>query len=760
MRQRFTLFLLMALSCAITFAGPVDLEMARTKAAKFLKAQHGSSIVLTETPEYAPARSIKGVATSSDTPAYYVFNAENENGYVIVSGDDRTEEILGYATNGSFDMDNMPENVKAWLQGYTEQIAMLETYVPQQQNAAQYTSQWTAIAPLTKTKWNQSAPYNNQCPLHDGERSVTGCTATAMAQVMKYHEWPKDKTKSVPSYKTTTFKFTVPSLSATTFNWDGMKNTYNNGEDGSAVAKLMRYCGQAIKSNYSKLSTEAYTSDVVIALQEYFGYDQNIEMTNLSFHTISEWETIIYNELKEARPVYHAGYSMGGGHAFVCDGYDGNGMFHFNWGWGGSYDGYYKLALMNPGTGGIGSGSSDGYSYGQEIIIGIQPPTGEAAKPKYFTPHSEQVINNVMYSFFYNTHAETLTANVGFATIDKDNNIVKILKDCGPMTLKGAMSEYKYVGLDLANDGIKLTARPYRIATVCRPEGSTEWKRVGSAQKYFEVTISATGSISKLVQHPVIDLAITSWKATGNLVAGVKQNVSIELTNNKDEVYTQLYLYASPTNAMGEPDSRTAIIMKSGESAEYNLQFTPETYGPYNIWLSQTADGKSHIAKGTVDIKPAPTRPANLTLVSCTPNTTEVSASVRIKNNSTEGYYREIVAILFENLYNDGNLYSTEMLTLPGDIASGYTKDFNFQFHGANSYNQCAILIGYYANHKDANYTQLDNYVWFTTGETPVESIEGSNTLEGPVYRIDGAKVSKPIHNSIYISNGKALIAK
>ena len=657
-------------------------------------------------------------------------------------------------------MDNMPENVKAWLQGYTEQIAMLETYVPQQQNAAQYTSQWTAIAPLTKTKWNQSAPYNNQCPLHDGERSVTGCTATAMAQVMKYHEWPKDKTKPIPSYQTTTFKFTVPSLSATTFNWDGMKNTYNNGEDGSAVAKLMRYCGQAIKSDYRKLSTGAYTSDVVIALQEYFGYDQNIEMTNLSFHTISEWEAIIYNELKEARPVYHAGYSMGGGHAFVCDGYDGNGMFHFNWGWGGSYDGYYKLALMNPGTGGIGSGSSDGYSYGQEIIIGIQPPTGEAAKPKYFTPHSEQVINNVMYSFFYNTHAETLTTNVGFATIDKDNNIVKILKDCGPMTLKGAMSEYKYVGLDLANDGIKLTARPYRIATVCRPEGSTEWKRVGSAQKYFEVTISATGSISKLVQHPVIDLAITSWKATGNLVAGVKQNVSIELTNNKDEVYTQLYLYASPTNAMGEPESRTAIIMKSGESAEYNLQFTPETYGPYNIWLSQTADGKSHIAKGTVDIKPAPTRPANLTLVSCTPNTTEVSASVRIKNNSTEGYYREIVAILFENLYNDGKLHSTEMLTLPGDIASGYTKDFNFQFHGANSYNQCAILIGYYANHKDANYTQLGDYVWFTTGETPIESIEGSNILEGPVYRIDGAKVSKPVHNGIYISNGKALIAK
>jgi hypothetical protein len=111
-----------------------------------------------------------------------------------------------------------------------------------------------------------------------------------MAQVMKYHEWPKDKTKPIPSYQTTTFKFTVPSLSDTTFNWNGMKNTYDNGENGSAVAKLMRYCGQSIKSDYSKLSTGAYTNDVAVALKKYFGYDQNIEMTNLSLYSISEWE--------------------------------------------------------------------------------------------------------------------------------------------------------------------------------------------------------------------------------------------------------------------------------------------------------------------------------------------------------------------------------------------------------------------------------------------------------------------------------------
>lgn len=141
MRQRFTTFLLMVLSCAIIYAGPVGLEQARAKAAKFMKGQNGGTVTLSETPEYAPARSIKGVPTDVKSPAYYVFNTEADNGYVIVSGDDRTDEILGYATQGSFDIDNMPENVKAWLQGYAEQIAMLETYVPQPQNVVQYNTE-------------------------------------------------------------------------------------------------------------------------------------------------------------------------------------------------------------------------------------------------------------------------------------------------------------------------------------------------------------------------------------------------------------------------------------------------------------------------------------------------------------------------------------------------------------------------------------------------------------------------------------------
>jgi hypothetical protein len=105
---------------------------------------------------------------------------------------------------------------------------------------------------------------------------------------------------------------------------------------------------------------------------------------------------------------------MTAGHAFVCDGYDGNGLYHFNWGWGGAYDGYFKLAILNPETGQVGSGSSDGYAYGQEIVIGIQPATGEPVPTELFDPHSEQFIDDILYSFFYNPNPDVETAYVGF----------------------------------------------------------------------------------------------------------------------------------------------------------------------------------------------------------------------------------------------------------------------------------------------------------------------------------------------------------
>lgn len=760
MKRRLISLLLVAFSFVIAFAGPVDLEQAKGKAARFMKELNGSRIAPDAGAEYAPARFVKGVGTKTDVPAYYVFNAQDDCGFVIVSGDDNTDEILGYSTNGSFDMESMPENVKAWLQGYAEQIAMLETYAPQYRASMQSSSQWNAISPLTRTKWNQDSPYNNMCPKHEGKRSVTGCTATAMAQIMKYHEWPQTETSPIPGYTTETARLVLKSLSATTFDWDAMRDSYGMDAKGDAVAELMLYCGQAIKSDYSKDATGAYTADVAIALQRYFDYDANIEQKRLYHYSPSEWETIIYEELKAGRPVYHAGYSMGGGHAFVCDGYDGNGMFHFNWGWGGSYDGYYKLSLMNPGVGGVGSGSADGYAYGQEIIIGIQPPTGEKAKPKYLQPDAEQIVNKSIFSYFLNPYASSVTADAGFAIIDEEDNIVRRLKAVA-LTVGGNFADYsKYVGLDLEYEATSLTPGKYRIATVCRPRGSVIWKRVGSSQKYFEVTKDENGRISDITLHPRQKVAVNEIKCTGNLVAGAKQNVTVSLQNQGDELNTTFYLFASTDENPGEAQSRTAVLMKQDEQAELTLHFTPQTEGTYNIWLSDDANGQNRLMHIRDSVMPAPKRASNLSLLSCVPDKNNVSAKVRIKNNSSEGYYRGIVAILFEDLYNDGSLYGTEVQELPGDIEAGKIKTFDFKFHGAESYSDCAVYVGYYKKHTDTGYTQLGDYVFFTTGDTPVHDIGETPAGQEPAYRLDGVRLQDLKHKGIIIRNGKIQLQK
>ena len=756
MKQRFTLIILHLLLSCVAFAGPVDLEQAKGKAAKFMKMLGNDAPLVIDAPAYAPARTIRGIQTSNPTPAFYVFNAEHGAGYVIISGEDKTDEVLGYATSGNFDMDNMPSNVQAWLQGYAEQIALMDQYTPQP-NKTQSSTQWAPIAPLVKTQWDQGSPYNAQCPLYGEQRSVTGCTATAMAQVMKYHEWPQEATAQIPAYQSSTTGL-MPKLSATTFKWSEMKNTYKSSDKADAVAELMLYCGQALKSEYTSMATGAFSSDVAEALTKYFNYDKNIEQKNISFYTISEWEEMIYNELKEKRPVFHAGYSMGGGHAFVCDGYDGNGMFHFNWGWSGSYDGYFKLALLVPEGGGIGSGSAEGYSAHQEITIGIQPPTGKAAITRYFVPHDEQIIDNTMFSFFSNPHYASNSNYVGFGIIDENNQFVKLVKSGGEMTLKPKYQESKYIGVNIATDNIKLDEGTHRIATVCRTRTSTRWKRVGSAQKYFEVKVNSLGNVTEIIQHPIIQVALTDMRNVGNQVQGVNQTLVINLENQGDEYQGFLYLFASPTDDMGEALSRAPIFLKRNESTEIYLNYTPETDGTYTLWVTKDQAGKNVLTKTTIDIKKAPTTAANLSLISCSINKSEIDATVRIRNAGTQPYYREIIGMILENLYDDGYLYATQSAVLPGDIEARNTKTFNFDFD-AESYNQCAIGIFYYKKHTDTNYVQLGNYQHFVSEETPVESIEGTIIQPvGDIYRLDGTKVDLSQIKGIVIQNGKKVL--
>ncbi|MEG1916967.1 MAG: C10 family peptidase, partial [Muribaculaceae bacterium] len=324
------------------------------------------------------------VAKESVNAFYYVFNRGANNGYIIVSGDDQTEEILGYSDSGSFDYSNLPENMKWWLSTYEDQIkALLDGRISiAKKNTKNATASPTnsSVAPLLKTiAWNQDAPYNNLCPvMKNGERTVTGCVATAMAQIMYYHNWPEKGIGSV-SYTTETNKFNLSvDFSKTTYQWSKMTPTYNSSstdEANSAVATLMYHCGTASLMDYGD-SSGASQTNATNAFIDNFNYDKGIRYLYRDYYPREKWEEMLKTELDNNRPIMYGGYNSGSGHQFVCDGYDANNMFHINWGWGGVSNGYFKIAALDPSSQGIG-GSSSGYNSDQNMVFKIQKPTSE-----------------------------------------------------------------------------------------------------------------------------------------------------------------------------------------------------------------------------------------------------------------------------------------------------------------------------------------------------------------------------------------------
>ncbi len=370
MKKLLILFFTLAFT-SVTYAEKVTEQQALQKAQQFFKDKG----IVSANPRRAKKVEQQSDATQED---FYVFNAENNGGFVIISGDDRTEEILGYADSGSLDMDNLPSNLKGWLEGYSKQIDVIrqENYSGQTTARRAPSTPRAAIEPLIITKWGQDGPYNLMCPEIDGKHCVTGCVATAMAQVMYYHKWPQNACAAIPAYTAGTRQIQMAALPPTTFKWDKMRDRYWEGETGEsadAVAELMRYCGQAVTMDYN--IDESSSGVVLSTLINYFGYSKNVKRIYMSQHTLSQWEDILYKELSEGRPVLYEGASVSNAHEFICDGYDGNGYYHFNWGWNGMADGFFLPSIL------YRFQLYGGYVARQAAIIGLEPEKGETVKP-------------------------------------------------------------------------------------------------------------------------------------------------------------------------------------------------------------------------------------------------------------------------------------------------------------------------------------------------------------------------------------------
>ena len=378
--KKLTLLFIGVFSFLTMFAGKVTEAEALQKAQQFMQGK-----------EFKQCHLRRAVSTNLPNNAFYVFNAVGDGGFVIVSADDRTREILAYSEHGNLDLEHMPDNMKWWLDSYARQIAALGTSQNPTANNSSNRGQRAAIVPLVSAQWSQEAPYNSMCP--DGNyvdydengydannRCLTGCVATAMAQLMYYWKWP-ETCPALDSYETSpaldsheTSRHTIKALPATTFKWDKMKDYYSYDETGDAVdavAELMRYCGQAVKMDYGIFSSGAKLYPSI--LMTTFQYGMGMHQVSRTGYTADQWDTILYDELAAQRPVLYSGFSYSSdhqsGHQFIVDGYDGNGMFHINWGWGGYPDSYYVLSVAD-------TEESIDYQDHQEALINVKPSEG------------------------------------------------------------------------------------------------------------------------------------------------------------------------------------------------------------------------------------------------------------------------------------------------------------------------------------------------------------------------------------------------
>lgn len=374
----------------MAWAKPVDSGTARQVAFNFWNLHRDMNVAALTQPMTQLACPFDGM---------YIFAAP-EGGFVIVAADDRVEPILGYSFSSPANEELNPE-VRYWLGTYQDQIEFLrENNLSAAANPqwADYLSAFstdtpqplTAVPTLLSTTWDQSPYYNKFCPYDStrNARTVAGCVATAVAQVMKYWNHPAQGTGS-HSYTQSPFGTLSANFGTTTYNWAQMPNalgTTSTTTQDNAVATLMYHVGVAIEMDYgvdasgAQLTNYGYSYSSVPSPQDalpmYFGYADNIQAKYRSRSNISDatWKNYVKGELDASRPVLYAGYDSEGGHCFVCDGYNSaETQFHFNWGWSGAYDGYYTLAALSPGGGGTGGNATYTFNDDQQILLGVQP---------------------------------------------------------------------------------------------------------------------------------------------------------------------------------------------------------------------------------------------------------------------------------------------------------------------------------------------------------------------------------------------------
>lgn len=606
----YTTLLLLAAGCSVALADTVSEEQAMANAVKFMQ-QNGTLPVASRAGKPMLKKALQ-------SRGFYAFNIDDEEGgYVISSTSDKTQAVLGYSDQGTIDADNMPDPLKFWLESIDNAVENIEAGVPQEKqltaNEVAHVADKQAIEPLVKCQWNQGDPFNLLTPsyVENGvthAHSATGCVATATTQIMYYWKWPQEACKTIPSY---TYNWsgqvrTTAELEPIVFNWSAMTDTYNNNssyESKIAVSELMLYAGHGMKSGYAG-ATGATSGNALSALQNYFGYSKDAFNVYHLNYTFQEWEDLYYNELAAGRPILMGAdnYERTGGHEFICDGYDGNGLYHINWGWGGWDDGYFVLTVMAPDSQGIG-GSTDanGYSMGQNACINL--------RPEYNTPDEEIVhaaISAVSagqsklvkdsdgnFSLYVTAKLHSLLLHQyildhAYRLLSEDGEVVSdALGVVNNITMHPANAYNMNVSVKMSN----LNDGTYKLRGISRRTTTDEWYYDDNSDRnYLELVVEGnTMSVTAMPGQGTKKLVVNSITLEGTTTAGQWQKVVYNITNKGNDFYGETYLFID-----GERSSGNTISINAGETVDIYYKIKPKSsFGFHNFTLSYSTSTSS-----------------------------------------------------------------------------------------------------------------------------------------------------------------------
>lgn len=799
--KKLILPLLAATACGTLSSAPRTLGEAQDVAMQFLSQQTGKAVQLSSLSRRAMA---PGANADAASQPFYAFNDTDNNAFVIVSGSDKMRPVIGYSTTGTLpeNTDALPDNLRSWFQWLNEAAEYLELHPEAALTEEQRSQSIAAISPLMGSKWGQDDPYDDLCP----SGCPVGCVATATAQVFRYHFAQKGEViqgigSHSYSWKNKTYSVNYAN---NTYDYSKMPLTYRNltTAQRNEVSKISYHVAVGMDMQFDRNGSGTLTCLVPRVAKDHFGFNSLTSYVARKLFSYDEWVSMLNNELENGRPVIFGGQSSEGGHAFVLEGIDNNGLYYVNWGWYGSYDGYFDVTVLNSEGAGTGATvSEDGFCMDQDAIVNLCLDEGTG---RYYTPMqiggsnitcSKSTVTkgssvNVTAQSIWNYSGKTQKGYVGLVLMQGDTEIHRE-ESTTTVSAQGTNGLSIYATgqvqrkITFPSD---LADGTYQLWMYFQPQGEEYYdflRTTHTRQSYYTVVVS--GNDVKL-SRPTIGIPVeaSNWTWETGQIETRPTTISCQLTNPSDETFVAQYFLTliDPDGKKQEPLSSGEVVkVAPGEtktlSFDYHFTKAGHWKSQMDILRQNINEGKEPFdeADSEFDVVLNETMGASFQMTKGIEQVSDTvflnkEATFRIQIKNTGAPYNGQMGIRF---------YQKTSSTTP---LSEFFCDASFDQDTEDAIELTGMISGlkektvYYAR---AAYLFGDEYTTFTTKSGVSNSlsvriypepvgikdivVDNANDLStATIYNVLGKQISLPANGQlprgIYIINGKKTIIK